>query len=146
MGTIVVGFDGSPHARAALEYAAREALSHGADLRVVSVWHVPTMAYAAGIGPAPGFDPHELEEAARQTASHALEQMGRDATRLTVETRVREGHPAHVLVEEAAEADLLVLGSRGLGGFRGLLLGSVSQQCAAHARCPVVIVHARTER
>lgn len=143
MGTIVVGFDGSPHARAALEYAAREALEHGSDLRVVSVWHVPVMAYAAGIGPAPGFDPHELEEAARQTASHAVEQIGQDA--LTVETRVREGQAAHVLVEEAVEADLLVLGSRGLGGFKGLLLGSVSQQCAAHARCPVVIVHAQTE-
>lgn len=146
MGTIVVGFDGSPHARAALEYAAREARIRGSDLRLVTVWHVPLMAYGAGLGPAPGFDPHELEEAARATAAQAIEQLGGDAAQLTVDTRVREGHPARVLVEEAADADFLVVGSRGLGGFAGLLLGSVSQQCAAHARCPVVIVHARTER
>jgi nucleotide-binding universal stress UspA family protein len=57
-----------------------------------------------------------------------------------VERVVREGQPAEVLVEAAEDADLLVVGSRGLGGFRGLLLGSVGQQCAHHARCPVVIV------
>src|SRR3990170_401954 len=98
MGTIVVGFDGSPHARAALEYAAREARLRGSDLRLVTVWHVPSMAYAAGLGPAPGFDPHELEETARATAAHAIEQLGGDAVQLTLDTRVREGHPARVLV------------------------------------------------
>jgi nucleotide-binding universal stress UspA family protein len=55
---------------------------------------------------------------------------------------VRQGQPAAILVEEAANADLLVAGSGGLGGFRGLLLGSVSQQCAEHASCPVVILRA----
>lgn len=146
MGIIVVGFDGSPHARAALEYAAREARAHRSELRVVTAWHVPAMAYASGLGPAPSFDPHELEEAARATASQASAQLGNDAAEITLETRVREGQPAHVLVEEAADADLLVVGSRGHGGFSGLLLGSVSQQCAAHAHCPVVIVHAREQR
>jgi nucleotide-binding universal stress UspA family protein len=90
MGTIVVGFDGSPHSRAALEYAAREARVHGSDLRVVTVWHVPAMAYAAGLGPAPGFDPHELEEAAQATAAEASAQLGNDATQMKLETRVRE--------------------------------------------------------
>lgn len=146
MGTIVVGFDGSPHSRAALEYAAREARVHVSDLRVVTVWHVPAMAYGSGLGPAPGFDPHELEEAAQATAAEASAQLGNDATQLKLETRVREGQPARILVEEAADADVLVIGSRGLGGFSGLLLGSVSQQCAAHASCPVVIVHARGQR
>jgi nucleotide-binding universal stress UspA family protein len=59
---------------------------------------------------------------------------------------VREGQPARVLLDEARDADLLVVGSRGLGGFRGLLLGSVSQQCAHHAACPLVIVRSRPER
>jgi nucleotide-binding universal stress UspA family protein len=58
---------------------------------------------------------------------------------------VREGSASHVLLEEAADADLLVVGSRGLGGFRGLLLGSVGQQCAHHAPCPLVIVPHRRE-
>jgi nucleotide-binding universal stress UspA family protein len=144
-GTIVVGFDGSPHARAALELAAREALSRGLELRIVTSWHVPSAAYGAGLGPAPGFDPHEIEESAGAVAAEALELLGVDAEKLTVETRVREGNAGHVLVEEAEDAETLVVGSRGHGTVAGLLLGSVSQHCAAHARCPVVIVHAPPE-
>jgi len=63
-----------------------------------------------------------------------------------IERRVVEGRPAAVLVNESQGADLLVVGSRGHGGFAGLLLGSVSQQCAHHAACPVVIVHRGPER
>ncbi len=65
--------------------------------------------------------------------------LGDDIT-VKITSRVVEGHPAAVLIEVAAEADLLVVGSRGLGGFRGMLLGSVSAQCVHHARCPVVVV------
>lgn len=140
--TIVVGFDGSEHARAALELAAREAASRGLALRVVTAWHVPAAAFGSGLGPAPGFDPHEIEEAARATAAQALELLGPEASKLEVERRVREGDPAHVLVEEAADAATLVVGSRGHGGLAGVLFGSVSQHCAAHAPCPLVIVHA----
>jgi len=70
----------------------------------------------------------------------ALEDAGDAAAGLDVESVVREGAPAGVLLDEAQDAELLVVGSRGLGGFRGLLLGSVSQQCTHHAPCPVVIV------
>jgi nucleotide-binding universal stress UspA family protein len=63
-----------------------------------------------------------------------------------IEQRVIQGAPAAVLVEESQDADLLIVGSRGHGGFAQLLLGSVSQQCAHHSECPVVIVHAKRER
>ena len=80
----------------------------------------------------------------RLALERALEEADGRAAGVEVETVVREGAPAGVLLEEAQDAELLVVGSRGLGGFRGLLLGSVGQQCAHHAPCPVVIVpHAR---
>lgn len=141
METIVVGVDGSACARAALRFALHEARIRGARLRAVSVWHVPLGAYGAGFAPTPESLVDDCEEAARDVLEQALEEIG-DSGGIEVEQVVREGHPAHVLVEEARQAELLVVGSRGLGGFRELLLGSVSQQCAHHARCPVVIVRA----
>ena len=87
----------------------------------------------------PGLD-EELETNTRQAVEGALADAGDVDANVDFDTIVREGQAAHVLLEEAESADLLVLGSRGLGGFRGLLLGSISQQCAHHASCPVVIV------
>jgi nucleotide-binding universal stress UspA family protein len=138
MTTIVVGVDGSAGAREALRYALDEARLRGAGVRAVAAWQVPAVAYAGGYGPA---DPElfsELERDARTNLEGALGAV--DLGDIEPETVVREGSPAHVLLEEAADADLLVVGSRGLGGFRGLLLGSVGQQCAHHAPCPLVIV------
>jgi nucleotide-binding universal stress UspA family protein len=138
MSTIVVGIDGSPGARAALDHALQEARLRGAELRVVGAWQVPAVAYAGGYGAG---DP-ELFTELEQGAWHNVERALNDADTTGVETRtvVREGGAANVLLEEAQDADLLVVGSRGLGGFRGLLLGSVGQQCAHHASCPLVIV------
>jgi nucleotide-binding universal stress UspA family protein len=82
----------------------------------------------------------ELAAGARRTLERALADAGDRTAGVDVEPVVREGAPARVLLEEADDADLLVVGSRGLGGFRGLLLGSVSQQCSHHAPCPVVVV------
>jgi nucleotide-binding universal stress UspA family protein len=138
MSTVVVGVDGSNGARTALDFALHEARRRGASVRVVSAWQLPAVAYAGGYGPG---DPElysELEKDARDNAAHALERAHAGGVEIT--TIVREGSAAHVLLEEAADADLLVVGSRGLGGFRGLLLGSVSQQCAHHTPCPLVIV------
>jgi nucleotide-binding universal stress UspA family protein len=70
----------------------------------------------------------------------AVEQVRSDHPTVTVETAVIQGPPARVLVDLSADADLLVIGSRGRGGFSGLLLGSVSQQCVHHAHCPVTVV------
>jgi nucleotide-binding universal stress UspA family protein len=143
--TIVVGVDGSACARAALRFALHEARIRGARLRAVSAWHVPLGAYGAGLAPTPESLVEDCEEAAHDVLEQALASVG-DLGGVEIEGVVREGHPAHVLVEETHDADLLVVGSRGLGGFRELLLGSVSQQCAHHARCPVVIVRAYDER
>lgn len=124
----------------ALLRAVEEARTSGGRLKAVTAWHLPALAYGAAFGPPAGLDPEELEKAARQTLEHALGQLGDAAEGVEIEPCLREGHPADVLVDEAKDADLLVVGSRGLGGFRELLLGSVSHQCAQHAPCPVLIV------
>jgi nucleotide-binding universal stress UspA family protein len=141
---IVVGVDSSESSRRALRFALDEARLRDSAVRVVGVWHVPTAATAGAMGPAdPGFV-GDLEPQVRRGLERTLEDERDAAAGLEVETVVREGAPVGVLLEEAQDADLLVIGSRGLGGFRGLLLGSVSQQCSHHAPCPVVIVrHAR---
>ena len=82
-----------------------------------------------------------FEQSASASLEQAVASLGEEAEGTEIERAVRMGQPAQVLVEEAEDADLLVVGSRGHGGFAGLLLGSVSHQCALHARCPVVIVH-----
>jgi nucleotide-binding universal stress UspA family protein len=135
---IVVGVDGSEHADRALTWAIEEAKLRDARVEVVTAWHLPPMMYgAAGLMTPPVAD-GGLEESAKAVAGSAAERV-REAG-LTVDTAVRLGQAANVLVEEAADADLLVVGSRGHGGFAGLLLGSVSGQCSHHAPCPVVIV------
>lgn len=138
MATIVVGVDGSSGAHAALRYAAREAKDKHATLRVVSAWTFPTMAYAGGI--APPIDPTVFEERAADVAQEATASAAEEIKEVPIEMVVQEGQPADVLVEAARDADLLVVGSRGLGGFKELLLGSVSHQCAQHAHCPILIV------
>lgn len=143
MSTVVVGVDGSPGAREALRCAFEEARLRGTGVRVVAAWHLPAAAYAGGYGPGDAQLYNELEEEARRYVTAALDDV--DVTDVETNTVVREGNPASVLLEEAHDADLLVVGSRGLGGFRGLLLGSVGQQCAHHAPCPLMIVPHRRE-
>ncbi len=137
MATIVVGVDGSDGAREALLHALGEARLRGARLRAVTAWHMSTM----GAGLASGIDPTVFEESASAVLDSALDALDDQADGVEIERVVRMGQPAQVLVEEARGADLLVVGSRGHGGFAGLLLGSVSHQCAMHASCPVVVVH-----
>lgn len=137
---IVVGVDGSEPAERALDWAIEEARLRGARLLVVSAWHVPAAVY----GPS-GFVPpvsESIDQTFEEVAAEATEDAagrGREAG-VDVETDVREGNPAEILVEAAESADLLVVGSRGRGGVAGLLLGSVSAHCAHHASCPVVVV------
>ncbi len=144
-GVVVVGVDGSAGADAGLRWAAAEARLRKTSLRVVHAW---TFSYpgvggygylGATLDDFPGglSDLHRAAEDLLERATEGLEAEG-----VEIERTVVEGAPAAVLVGAATAGDLLVVGSRGHGGFSGLLLGSVSQQCAHHAPCPVVIVHA----
>ena len=130
---VVVGVDGSEDSLRALCWAAKEARIRGARLRLVRAW-----SYADQ--PEGGFDPSYDEEAARRMLDESVSRLGTDSTGLEIERRVVCDLPARALLDAAADADLLVVGSRGLGGFQGLLLGSVSQQVVHHAPCPIVIV------
>jgi nucleotide-binding universal stress UspA family protein len=135
---IVVGIDGSDGASRALRFAAEEATLRSTDLRIVAVWNVPAAYYA---GEAIAAMPIEqFGDAMRTAAEHQMAEHLSGYPDLKTHLMVTEGTPAQVLVEKSERADMLVVGSRGLGGFRGLLLGSVGQQCAQHANCPVVIV------
>jgi len=141
-GRVVVGVDGSEAARKAVRWAAREAKLLGMKLELVSAWQIPTYSYVSGYG-FPAISEEMMKSLTARAEGHlaeALDEARAEAREVQIETIAAEGQPAKVLVEVAKGADLLVVGSRGLGGFRELLLGSVSQQCAQHATCPVVIV------
>jgi len=135
---IVVGVDGSEHAARALAFALQEARARQAQLEVVHAWTPTIGGYPYGAVAA--FDPAELEEAAKAELESVM--AGIDATGLAVApvAMLRCGSAASVLIEASDGAALVVVGSRGRGGFAGLLLGSVSQQVVHHARCPVAVV------
>jgi nucleotide-binding universal stress UspA family protein len=134
MKRIVIGVDGSPGAAAALDWGLSEARLRDASVDVVHAYHSPV----SGELPPGGEVSDEMAAAATGVVDEALATV--DASGVDVRRRVEHGPAAAVLVAAASGADLLVLGSRGRGGFAGLLLGSVSQQCTHHAPCPVVIV------
>jgi nucleotide-binding universal stress UspA family protein len=141
-GRIVVGVDGSAHARQALRFALAEAALRGARVVVVGSWAVPPLA-ATGVGMIPAFDllRTELADSASEVLSRELAEVADAAAGAEVEQHVAQGDAAGVLVEAAAGADLLVVGSRGRGGLTGTVLGSVSRACLHHAPCPVAVVH-----
>jgi nucleotide-binding universal stress UspA family protein len=134
---VIVGVDGSQYSALALSWACRRGETCGDTVRAVCVWSLSASGEAwvpgariSGVG----------QRHAEQVLREAVERARSDHPAVKVETAVVEGRPARVLVEMSADADLLVVGSRGLGGFSELLLGSVSQQCVHHAHCPVTVV------
>ena len=139
MSTIVVGIDGSPGSLHALGFAIAEARLRGADLKAVAAWEIPASVYSASWVPM-SVDPGDFESIAKGALQRSLEDAHAKDSGVNVTEVVRQGQAADVLVDEAEGADLLVVGTRGFGGFKGLLLGSVSQQCVHHAKCPVAIV------
>ena len=142
METIVVGVDGSDGGTAALEFAAAEAALRNARLRIVSAWEVPAAVYGSGF--TPPMDAGTLDAfgaRAQQVADDASATVKKLQPSLEVEAVAVAGQPADVLLEQGADAELIVVGRRGLGGFKTLLLGSVSQQVVHYAACPVVVVN-----
>jgi nucleotide-binding universal stress UspA family protein len=139
---IVVGVDGSPGSRAALRWAVGEATTRGAEIEAV-------LAYDFGlawIDIGSDAQPLLMERAtgnAREQLHRILDEVLPEPRPVTVHAVVVEGIPAAVLVEMARNAELLVVGTRGRGGFAGLLLGSVSQRCIERSPCPVVVVPTR---
>jgi nucleotide-binding universal stress UspA family protein len=137
--TIVVGVDGSPGSRTALKWAAAEAADHGAELVVMNVWEHTLLPPAGSVSVSEHYVPDESQRTADDLVKVIKEELG-DNPPVPVQPRVKQGRPAKVLIDESADADLLVVGHRGHGGFAGLVLGSVSQHVAAYAQCPVTVV------
>jgi nucleotide-binding universal stress UspA family protein len=132
-GRIVVGVDGSPASLAALRFAHRQAQLTGAELHAVTTWTYP-LSFDDPV------DPTDWQANAETVLDTALGEALAASDAAGVLRHVAEGHPAGVLLGSVEAADLLVVGSRGHGGFAGMLLGSVSQHVVAHSPCPVVVV------
>ena len=137
---IVVGVDGSPSSRAALRWAVRQARFTGGTVDAVMAWQIPLMLQNYLWAPIYAEESRDIAEDARKKIDAVLGEEIEPADSQLVRSRVVHGHPAQVLLDAAAGADLLVIGSRGHGGFAEALLGSVSQHCVHHAHCPVLIM------
>jgi nucleotide-binding universal stress UspA family protein len=140
---IVVGVDGSPGSHAALRWCIEEARLRAGVVEVVTAY-LPTYVPAApDFGYVP-LDPVDLVDEVRKMQDDVVAAVSGqvDVAGVRIEQKLLKGRSADTLIAAAEGADMLVVGNRGRGGFRGLLLGSVSQQIAHHATCPVVIVRA----
>jgi len=143
MSGIVVGIDGSHSASHALEWAIAEAALRKADLTVITVHAVPANYWTGHPSSTLGDEDKlaETRKAAEELVSKAAEALG-DNKPASIKVTTVDGFPAQTLIEASADSDLLVVGSRGGGGFGSLVLGSISSQVVHHAKCPVVVVPA----
>jgi nucleotide-binding universal stress UspA family protein len=133
---IVVGVDGSAASKAALRWAVTMSTVTGGHIEAITTWQIPvTYGWALMSG---GWAP---EKEAKKLLTETVDSVFGDNRPVDLRLIVEEGNPAKVLITHSAGARMLVVGSRGLGGFAGLLLGSVSAACAEHASCPVLVVH-----
>jgi len=136
--TIVVGVDGSAHGDGALDFALEEAALRGTELRVVCAWEIPPGVAFAAVYTAEALDAFRAE--AQSILNEALARVAGSQPAVKCLGKVVEAAPADALLQEARDAGMVVVGSRGRGGFASLLLCSVSQQVVHHAACPVVVV------
>jgi nucleotide-binding universal stress UspA family protein len=134
-GRVVVGVDGSESSKQALRWAARLAAADGSRIEAITAWDYP-QAYNSPVDPnwRPDLD-------AQAILDGTLAEVFGDAPPAGLVPIVRHGPPRTVLIGASQGAELLVIGSRGHGGFAGLLLGSVSSACSEHAHCPVLVLH-----
>lgn len=142
---IIVGFDGSEHSQAALAWALDEAPRRNGQLRLITAWNKPAMAwYPAVLETAAGeiaaeASPEQIARTLQNEALKSAEDAGVPAAGQLVNTH----SPASAILDAANDADLIVIGSRGHGGFPGLHMGSVSAQVVNYAQCPVLVVHTK---
>ena len=134
---IIVGVDGSPSSQAAFRWAIRQARLTGGGVKAVTAWHYP-VAYGYPVPVSPLSSAEEIAERVLRIAIAEIEQDPGEPVPIT--GKIVEGNAARVLLEESREADLLVIGSRGHGGFAEALLGSTGQHCVHYATCPVVVI------
>jgi nucleotide-binding universal stress UspA family protein len=144
-GRIVVGVDGSASAGEALRWAVRQAGLTGATVEAVIAWHPPLMVGGYAWPPVGVLETTDFGKLAGRVLAGSIAAAVGSEGLVPVTPVVAEGNPAQVLLDAAAGADLLVVGSRGHGGFAEALLGSVSQHCVHHAPCPVVIIRGAAE-
>jgi nucleotide-binding universal stress UspA family protein len=138
MGVIVVGVDGSEGAAIALDFAMTEAALRGSKLRLVSAWEIPASVLASVVAGKEFYE--EFRENAIKVAREAAALVSEREPSVEHEEVVVEGQAGRVLLENASDAELMVVGRRGHGSFREMLLGSISRQVVVHAKCPLVIV------
>lgn len=147
---IVVGVDGSKHSKEALRWAVRQATLVGGRVHAVMSWEWSTNPFSLG-GPADvgtaagGRELFSSEETSRVRLIDIVTETVGESPPVPVHSRMVQGPAAKVLVEASGAADLLVVGTRGYGGFKGALLGSVSQQVTQHAHCSVVVVREKSD-
>jgi nucleotide-binding universal stress UspA family protein len=141
MPGIIVGIDGSSHSVGALEWALNEAASRNARLTVLTVHSVAVSGWSGNpiLAPGDAEDQEKARQAAEEMTLKVASQLG-EAKPASITVRAIIGLPAEELIKASGDADLLVVGSRGAGGFAKLIMGSVSGQVVHHARCPVVVV------
>jgi nucleotide-binding universal stress UspA family protein len=137
---IVVGVDGSPSSVEALRWATRQAALTDATVEAVIAWHFPLALGGYAWPPAGVLETTDFAGLAGKILAEAIASAADASDQERITQVVTEGSAAQVLIEQADGADLLVVGSRGHGGFTEALLGSVSQHCVHHSRCPVVII------
>jgi nucleotide-binding universal stress UspA family protein len=140
MPGIVVGVDGSEHSQQVLEWAMKEAELKQAPLTVLAVHQVAESYWTRSpiVYPADLPEQEKCRQAAEEAVSQAADRLGAAPASVTV--RAVSGLPAQVLIDASKDADLVVIGRRGGGGFAGLMMGSVSSQVSHHAACPVVVI------
>jgi nucleotide-binding universal stress UspA family protein len=141
MSGITVGIDGSAHSARALEWAIKEAAVRHAPVTVLTVHSVPMSGWTGNpiTLPQDAEDQEKAQRAAEEMTLKAASQLGA-AQPSSVTVRAISGYPVQELIDASCTADLLVVGSRGAGGFARLMIGSVSSQVVHHAHCPVVVV------
>jgi nucleotide-binding universal stress UspA family protein len=136
-GHILVGVDGSESSKTALRWAERLSTVVGSGIHAVIAWQYPMMLGWEGGIP----DWWQPDADAKKILEDTLDSVFGKTRPVGLSTTVQEGQPTMILLEASKNADMLIVGSRGHGGFAGLLLGSVSSACAEHATCPVLVVH-----